>query len=200
MNYKEYDDKIRTIIGFMGSERQREYMFELGKQSICAAEIGTWKGLSASIVGFGMLEGNNNGKYYCIDTFESTYCNKDCGEIVAEYYVVGENTWKTFNQLIDNFNLQDIIVPIRGYSYHIDTLKQIPNNLDFLYIDGNHESEAVLLDTILYASKVKLNGLILYHDHTFDSVQNAIKQAIELKIISFIDVIDDFGIYTVNKK
>jgi len=189
MNYSDISEKIAIVQGFMGSERQREYMFELGKRCNCAAEIGTWKGLSASIVGLGMLEGNNNGKYYCIDTFESSNTELD-----------DENTWEEFNKVINDLNLNNILIPVVGYSYNPKVWSQIPNGLDFVYIDGDHEPESILQDTVLYVPKVKTGGLIIYHDHTWDQIQTAVKQAIKWKIITLMEEIDDCGIYTTYNK
>ena len=185
MVYENGFGKTITVQGFMGSKLQREYMFELGKQCSCAAEIGSWKGFSAAIVGLGMAERKTKGKYYCIDTFESTNTE-----------LVYEDTWEIFNQVINILNLVDIVVPVRGYSCDPKVWQQIPSNLDFVYIDGCHEAVSVLYDTVVYAPKVKPDGFVFYHDHPWKTVQEGINLALELKLIQFIGIIDDFGIYS----
>lgn len=45
-----------------------------------------------------------------------------------------------------------------------DAAKRIPNNLDFVYIDGNHEYEYVKKDIEIYYPKVKSGGVIGGHD------------------------------------
>ena len=65
-----------------------------------------------------------------------------------------------FNKMVQDLQLEEIIVPVVGFSYTIEVLKQVPNNLDFVYIDGDHEMKSVFQDIILYASKVKANGLV----------------------------------------
>ena len=199
MIYEDVVSKIQGIVGFMWSKRQQEYMFELGKTTTLAAEIGSWKGLSAAIVGLGMLEGNNRGKYYCIDTFKSEPVDGSFGSGVGAY-ISCEDTLEIFNQMINKLNLQDIIIPMMGYSYDIKIWSQTSNNLDFIYIDGDHQTISVLQDTILYVPKLKSEGLILYHDHGYGTIKDAIKQAMELNLISFIDAFDDFGIYKTNLK
>ena len=52
----------------------------------------------------------------------------------------------------------DKVVIIKGYS--IGVAKHIPNNLDFVYIDGNHQYEYVKQDIELYYPKVKKGGII----------------------------------------
>jgi predicted O-methyltransferase YrrM len=161
-------------------------MFELGKRSRSAAEIGSFKGLSAAIVGLGMRE--SNGKYYCIDTFEALS--------LSEQHRVNGGTWEAFESMVTSFQLSDIIVPIRGYSYETTVLTQVPNDLDFVYIDGAHDAESVIQDTVLYVPKVKKDGLVLYHDYPWASVKAGIKQAENLNLVRLIEVIDDFAIYS----
>jgi predicted O-methyltransferase YrrM len=185
MEYKDIIQKLGGIDGFMGSELQREYMFNLGVQSFCAAEIGTWKGLSAAIVGLGMSERKMRGKYYCVDTFESS--NNELEK---------ENTLDIFLQHIINFNLSDILIPIKGFSYDINVWKLIPHGLDFIYIDGSHETPAVIQDTLLYLHKVRNGGLILYHDYTWQTVREAIDHLIQIKLIRLVEFFDDFAVCT----
>ena len=47
-------------------------------------------------------------------------------------------------------------------------------NLDFLYIDGNHEYEAVKRDLELYSSFVKKGGIIAGHDIQGEGVSKAV--------------------------
>ena len=147
--YRDYESEISKVEGMMHSYAQKEYMFDLGIQSQTAAEIGSWKGLSAAIVAMGMKQRETKGKYYCIDTFQAS--NKE---------LVHEDTYPMFNKMVQDLQLEEIIVPVVGFSYTIEVLKQVPNNLDFVYIDGDHEMKSVFQDIILYASKVKANGLV----------------------------------------
>jgi len=45
-----------------------------------------------------------------------------------------------------------------------DAVKHVPNNLDFVYIDGNHSYESVKKDIELYYPKVRVGGFIGGHD------------------------------------
>jgi len=45
-----------------------------------------------------------------------------------------------------------------------EAIHDIPNGLDFVYIDGNHDYEYVKKDIELYYPKVKLGGIIGGHD------------------------------------
>ena len=61
---------------------------------------------------------------------------------------------------------------VKHYSDKVEFIKElsenaadkIPDNLDFVYIDGNHKREYVLKDLELYYPKVKKGGVIGGHD------------------------------------
>lgn len=186
MRYEDVKRQIDTIEGYMGSEAQREFMFNLAKITNVAAEIGSYKGLSAAIVSLGMQSADNlTGVYYCIDTFESSNEELSSG-----------NTYATFceNMLI----IKDHhVFPVIGYSYDSNVLKKIPNDLDWIYIDGDHSTESVYSDILHYHSKVKKNGLMLFHDHTWESVLIGVKKAVNDGIIELVTSFDDFGVYKV---
>jgi predicted O-methyltransferase YrrM len=63
--------------------------------------------------------------------------------------------------------------------YHDDSLavaKTIPDrSLDFVFIDAEHTTEAVLSDVQAWRDKVRPGGLILGHDEQWPSVQRALK-------------------------
>jgi predicted O-methyltransferase YrrM len=48
--------------------------------------------------------------------------------------------------------------------YSDDAIKNIPDNLDFIYIDGNHEYKYVKKDMENYWEKVKKGGILAGHD------------------------------------
>jgi Methyltransferase domain len=45
-----------------------------------------------------------------------------------------------------------------------EALKEIPNDLDFVYIDGNHQEEFVREDILNYYRKVRSSGVLGGHD------------------------------------
>lgn len=57
---------------------------------------------------------------------------------------------------------EDKITFIRKISS--DAINDIPNNVDFIYIDGNHKYEYVIQDMELYWDKLKIGGVIGGHD------------------------------------
>jgi predicted O-methyltransferase YrrM len=170
----------------MGSEAQREFMFNLGKITNIAAEIGSYKGLSAAIVLSGMMatERTDLPKYYCIDTFQSSNEELD-----------GKDTLDEFKKNLGVIDTLGIVVPVVGYSYNV--VLDIPNELDWVYIDGSHDTDSVLRDILMYAPKVKRGGYLLFHDYTWDSVKKAIDQEAKVGFIKHVCSFDDFAVHSV---
>ena len=170
MNYSDIKHKFNAVNGFMGSESQREFMFNLAKVTNVAAEIGSWKGLSACIVLAGMSDTNRalQPKYYCIDTFESSNAELN-----------SEPTLDEFTRAVREFDPQDRHYHIlKGFSSDAHVLKQIPDEtLEWIYVDGSHETEDVFNDIVLYHPKITHNGLYLFHDFTWETVRAAVDRA-----------------------
>ena len=191
MNYSQVSNYLQSVNGFMGSEAQREFMFNLGKMTNKAAEIGSYKGLSASIVVLGMISSNKLEvpSYYCIDTFESS--NIELND---------ESTLNEFTNALKNIDQYGIVKVLKGYSTDKEILELVPNDLDWIYIDGSHETDDVIKDIELYVDHIKDEGLLLFHDHTWESVIKAINKKVEDGLISLVCFFDDFGVYKKVKK
>jgi predicted O-methyltransferase YrrM len=115
-------------------------------------EIGTHEGIFAEYI----LNNSTNSILYCIDPYISyndynDAINETTGDILYE---------KVSNRLKQKFG--DRIIFIRNFSK--DAVNYIPEKIDFLYIDGNHEYKYVYKDLELYYSKVKKNCYIIGDD------------------------------------
>lgn len=64
--------------------------------------------------------------------------------------------------------------------YSLEAIDSIPDNLDFVYIDGNHNYEFVKKDIELYYPKVRRSGVIGGHDFTakFNGLCRAVNEFI----------------------
>ena len=115
-------------------------------------EIGTAKGDFADFI----LENSINSTLYCIDPYLS-YTDYDDSLNTQ----IGDNYfYKTYDRLKSKYG--DRVQFIRKFSQ--DALNDIPNNIDFLYIDGNHRFEYVSKELELYYPKVKSNNYIIGDD------------------------------------
>jgi hypothetical protein len=121
------------------------FLIENKKEILRGAEIGVEYGLNAKT----MLRLLPIEKLYLIDPYENkpgTYSGDQCFEETKRFL-------RKYTHKVEF---------IRKTS--IDAAQDIPGNLDFIYIDGNHEYEAVKKDIEVYYPKVKQGGIIGGHD------------------------------------
>ena len=146
MNIKHIFIKDRNVCPFIKYLKRTK-----GKEYLTGAEIGVYRGYNAK----GILDNLNIKKLYLIDPY-SSYDNYDDG--FGEHI---SNDEHIFNYkyarmlLIKYFNK---IKFIKDFSEN--AVDKIPDNLDFVYIDGNHKYEYVLSDIYHYLSKVKHDGVL----------------------------------------
>ena len=115
-------------------------------------EIGVCNGDLSDFI----LDKNKNCKLYCVDPYISyndydDSCNNFVGDKLYE-----EVKNKLYNKYNDRFSI------IREFSEN--AIKYVPNNLDFVYIDGNHKYSYVLNDINIWFKKLKPNGFIICDD------------------------------------
>lgn len=111
------------------------------------------------IVEIGVFEGYNTrefGKHspsdaniYAIDPFFKGSFGINYGKIMAK------KEWA-------RTGVSKKIKIIEGFSW--DVIDKIPNNIDLLFIDGDHSFDGVKKDFDLYANKMSKNGVIALHD------------------------------------
>jgi len=109
-----------------------------GKKNLVGAEIGVQYGINARDI----LEKYDIKTLYLIDPYIDL-----TDELAKEY--------------LNKFD--DKIIWIKKLSW--DAVNDIPNDLDFVYIDGDHNYEAVKKDLEMYYPKVKKGGLFSGHDY-----------------------------------
>ena len=123
-------------------------------------EIGTFQGGFAEFI----LENNKTCTLYCIDPYIS-YTEYDDGM----KNIVGDTLYnETYKKLKSKFG--DRVIFIRKFSE--DAVHDIPDLIDFLYIDGNHRYVYTYKDLELYFPKVK-NGCFIIGDDAVDHNESA---------------------------
>ena len=111
------------------------------RKDLVGAEIGVLQGVNSKDI----LEKLSIKKLYLIDNWTNGKSNKD---IVTEK--------------LEEFETE--IVILNGYSSEMH--KHIKDEeLDFIYIDGDHKYEGVRNDIKNYYYKVKIGGLVAGHDY-----------------------------------
>jgi len=121
-----------------------------GREGITCAEVGTWRGENA----LDILKNLNVSKIYLIDPW------KDYPEVNESDLVGTSRDMDTTRKKLKKYNNK--IVYIRKLSQ--DAINDIPNGMDFIYIDGNHSHEYAKKDMELYYKKLRTGGVLAGHD------------------------------------
>jgi hypothetical protein len=135
-----------------------------GEKALVGVEIGVAQGFNALTI----LETLNIRQLYLVDPYEPY---TDWGNKRVEGYVLARRESKV--RLAKYRNIQFI------YDYSTNAVNQIPDDLDFVYIDGNHSYPFVKKDIELYYPKIKSRGVIGGHDYAVLDVQKAVREFAE---------------------
>ena len=143
------------------------------KRAVCV-EIGSYLGASSCFIANAL---NNNSVLYCIDTWGND------AMIYTEEEKLDENLIK--KDTLDAFLLNskkylNKIKLLRGWSYVVaPDLKAQESEIDFIFIDGDHEYAGVKKDWETYKAFMKKGTLIALHDTGWaDGVKQVIKEDI----------------------
>jgi len=145
------------------------FTFIIDKKDLIGVEIGVDNGDNA----LNILQNLDIKRLYLIDPYNSWLGKgKKAGSKLAYREAV--------NKLKD---YKDKIIWILEKSE--DVVSIIPNDLDFVYIDGNHSYEFVKKDIELYVPKVKSGGLIAGHDFNILDVLVAVMGYFNCKGVNY---------------
>ena len=141
------------------------------KDFLVGAEIGTFEGENAESI----LKILPIKKIYLIDPYEKY---EDYEKDTA-YNSLNRAEQKAKKKLM---RYKEKIVWVKKKS--TEALKEIPDNLDFVYIDGNHSYEFAKEDMDNYYKKLKAGGVLAGHD-----IENGIdlKEGVTLAFVEFIN-------------
>lgn len=109
-----------------------------GKLSLRFLEIGVFFGSTAKGVKQWCDARAIHLEYFGCDDFSHPNCNHQMPKGWPFYEVIIGASWDVFHLF--------------------------PNDMDIVFVDGNHSGNAVILDTALYAPKVRLGGFMIFHD------------------------------------
>ena len=124
------------------------------KPNLLIAEIGTWKGHSASIIG-NLIK--PYGHLYCIDHWLGD------GHSGFGKEALSKDIFAIFKKNMIELELWDIVHPM--YMNSISASEVFADNiLDMVFIDGEHIYERVKEDILGWYPKLKLDGIMCGHD------------------------------------
>jgi len=92
--------------------------------------------------------------------FDPDLLDKETGKI---------DTFRFFRKTIDDFGLENTVIPVVGRSDIIGRIWETP--LSLVFIDGGHAYETVLSDYNVWSEKLIPKGYLLFHDIFPDPAQ-----------------------------
>ena len=127
-------------------------------------EIGAFKGKSGAFAGVEIL---NSGKKITLNLVDHFKGNEEHLDVKSPWYesgLAGDPEY-LFNLCTKNLEpVKDVVNIIRKTS--VQAAKQFKNgSLDFVFIDGAHDTESVCADIDTWYPKVKVGGIIAGHDY-----------------------------------
>jgi MMP 1-O-methyltransferase len=166
-------EKVAGIKGFL-DEHEADCLYELtliaSKKGPCL-EIGSYCGKSAIYIGSACKmtgsvlfsidhhcgsEEQQPGESY----FDADLLDRETGKI---------DTLRFFRRTIIDFNLEEAVIPVIGRSEIIGRSWQ--TGLSFVFIDGSHAYESVLIDYQTWSKHVVPGGYLVFHDIFPDPAQ-----------------------------
>lgn len=157
-SYPDYIDNVSTHM----TVQEKHVLFRLARRlpaGSSLAEIGSYHGASSCCLAAGIA--SRNSTLFCVDTWR----NDAVTDALSDVFPVWQKNTEPFETLIKS---------VQGYSHEV--ADRIPNELDLLFIDGDHSYEGVKRDLEMYLPKLRKGGVLVMHDWSHESVHRAVQE------------------------
>jgi predicted O-methyltransferase YrrM len=124
-------------------------------------EIGSWQGKSSVVLGKG-LQHKERAVLYCVDPFNGAGDPASEEDYRRRQQQAMTVLRERFTDNLDRNGVRELVEILQGYSH--DVVKNFERPIDLLFIDGNHDYQAVLADFRDWTPMVVSGGLICMHD------------------------------------
>lgn len=171
--------------GSQTTQSERNLIAKYAENKSMAVEIGVFEGVNTRIIAKAM---HPKGVLYGIDPFFK-------GKLGVSYskWVTSTNLWRG--------NCRDRVVLIEKLSFEASA--DVPDNIEFLFIDGDHSYEGLKKDWEIWLPKVKPGGIIALHDTYQDKDQESYRLGsykffrdviLDHPEVSFVEFVDSLSI------
>ena len=168
ISFKKFISKLKFSNDWFTSQIPYwDLMFEkLGfqnKSSISALEIGSWEGLSSLF----FLQTLKKSKLICVDTWEGA----------DEHRSLEKTTKEILSNIEINFDknltsVADRLTKFKGTSFSYFYQNNSKECFDFIYIDGSHYCDDVIIDAIKCFEMLKVGGVMIFDDYLWQYYPN----------------------------
>jgi predicted O-methyltransferase YrrM len=124
-------------------------------------EIGSHLGKSSMVLAQALRK-KGGGILHCIDPFDAS------GDSGAQHLYekrqaeLGINLLEAFKRNMARYGVLSFVRPIKGFSHIV--AKDFSGEIDMVFIDGNHDYEAVKNDFLDWSPRLREGGVIALHD------------------------------------
>lgn len=151
---KKYGD---TTEGFLQKD-EGPLLYHLARnvKKGCIVEVGSWKGKSTVWIGWAIKDSKKKIPFFAIDPHTGS----------EEHQIKKKKVW-TFDEFktnIKNGKVSSVVKPLVMTSE--EAVGKIKQPVAFVFIDGDHAYEAVKKDFELWFPKVRVGGVMAFHDST----------------------------------
>ena len=170
---EDYKSMIRHGEVCMANEELhalRHAIRSLEEPPVNIVEIGSYCGGSTVIIGKEALRRNRDVHIYAIEPF-------DFHEDRYQW-----NYEEAFDKNIGDFEIAENVKKIKDTSFNV--AKTWDKEIDFIFIDGDHEYESVVKDINDFIPYVKIGGLFAFHDYK-ESGKSGVRNAVNELVLPF---------------
>jgi predicted O-methyltransferase YrrM len=151
MKGKSFIHYLGVLFGVSQPETQttseeREALAKYVSGAATVVEIGVFEGVNTTILSKAM---GKNGKTFGIDPFFKGGMGVCYHKLIAETH-------------LKRNKVRNLVSLIEKYSF--DAVNDVPEKVDFIFIDGDHSWEGISKDWPLYSGKLKAGGIMALHD------------------------------------
>ncbi len=118
-----------------------------------ALEIGTYMGVSAAVIAKNL---SPEGRLFCVDPWELRLGKENPCLTICRRELTRKGVLKR-------------VVFLRGYSHDVESL--MPNEFDFMFVDGDHSYEGLERDWGIVLRRLSTNGILCLHDTTIPAAE-----------------------------
>ena len=96
-------------------------------------------------------------------------------------YTIEQNPHPEWNNNMEEFGLDNYATLMPGFSpWIMDFYLFYRDNIDYLFIDGSHETRSILMDYYFWEVFVRKGGRIAFHDYTNKDAKEKVQKAINI--------------------
>lgn len=164
--YCNFSNFYSSVIGLLGN-------------GAVMVEIGTMAGLSTAIMAHLIRESKKDIDFYSVDPLPDAYGDESLVMYGQEFDVT---MYQLFNRNLKHLRLLKYVTQLRMDSKDAAVLFE-PASVDFVFIDGDHSTESVLLDIDSWKPKLKFGGIMAGHDYDHPSVRTAVNKRFDKVVV-----------------